>query len=513
MRDLIPRLKARAGAGHRRVSAQQDRAVKTRPSAELVRPIRIVRRQRRRGGGGADRSPAGARSRDRSRRVARSSTRVRRDGDRGGAGVRAQVRPPGRRRSRSPRAEIETARADGAAGSAARDPRSPRHIRARRAAADARRRGRSAPAPGRAHRAAGHAARSRRLLRARRTLSAALLSADDRDSGARRRRARGHRRLSAARSDGHVRGARGRGVTGCSGSAARTRSRRWRTAPATIPRVDKIVGPGNAYVAAAKALVAADCAIDFFAGPSEIAVVSTTGNAGMDCRRSDRAGRARSRRARDPDHAVAKRLARAVARAIARQMPADGPAADRARAQRRHRRHRARLDEAIALCPAAGARARRLRPDAVAARLTRAGHGVRRRLQRAGVRRLRDRLEPRAADQRRGRGARRPERRRLRARVVGAADRPRPACERIAPAGVALAEAEGLTAHAASMRIRLAAAFRRSGRHADGAPVTSDDGDESPIRAAAGAGRRAAAAPQREHRRLLPGGASRRSAA
>ncbi len=34
-----------------------------------------------------------------------------------------------------------------------------------------------------------------------------------------------------------------------------------------LPRVDKIVGPGNAYVAAAKALVARDCAIDFYAGP------------------------------------------------------------------------------------------------------------------------------------------------------------------------------------------------------------------------------------------------------
>jgi len=45
----------------------------------------------------------------------------------------------------------------------------------------------------------------------------------------------------------------------------------------TIARVDKIVGPGNAYVAAAKALVADTCAIDFFAGPSEIAVVSDTG--------------------------------------------------------------------------------------------------------------------------------------------------------------------------------------------------------------------------------------------
>jgi histidinol dehydrogenase len=45
----------------------------------------------------------------------------------------------------------------------------------------------------------------------------------------------------------------------------------------TIPRVDKIVGPGNRYVAAAKALVSADCAIDFYAGPTEIVVVAGTG--------------------------------------------------------------------------------------------------------------------------------------------------------------------------------------------------------------------------------------------
>ena len=47
---------------------------------------------------------------------------------------------------------------------------------------------------------------------------------------------------------------------------------------ATVPRVDKIVGPGNAYVALAKALVARDCAIDFFAGPSEIVVVASSGD-------------------------------------------------------------------------------------------------------------------------------------------------------------------------------------------------------------------------------------------
>jgi histidinol dehydrogenase len=47
----------------------------------------------------------------------------------------------------------------------------------------------------------------------------------------------------------------------------------------TIPRVDKIVGPGNRWVASAKARVAADCAIDFHAGPTEIVIVAGSGRA------------------------------------------------------------------------------------------------------------------------------------------------------------------------------------------------------------------------------------------
>jgi histidinol dehydrogenase len=47
----------------------------------------------------------------------------------------------------------------------------------------------------------------------------------------------------------------------------------------TIARVDKIVGPGNLYVTAAKRLVAFDCAIDMLAGPTEIIVTSERGNA------------------------------------------------------------------------------------------------------------------------------------------------------------------------------------------------------------------------------------------
>ncbi len=42
---------------------------------------------------------------------------------------------------------------------------------------------------------------------------------------------------------------------------------------ATIPRVDKIVGPGNAYVNEAKLLVSREVAIDLPAGPSEVVVV------------------------------------------------------------------------------------------------------------------------------------------------------------------------------------------------------------------------------------------------
>jgi histidinol dehydrogenase len=43
----------------------------------------------------------------------------------------------------------------------------------------------------------------------------------------------------------------------------------------TVPPVDKIIGPGNAYVAAAKKEVFGDVAIDMIAGPSEVVVLAT----------------------------------------------------------------------------------------------------------------------------------------------------------------------------------------------------------------------------------------------
>jgi histidinol dehydrogenase len=93
----------------------------------------------------------------------------------------------------------------------------------------------------------------------------------------------------------------------------------------TIPRVDKIVGPGNRYVAAAKALAAADCGIDFYAGPTEIVIVSSRGSAAWIA--ADLIAQAEH----DPDARAllmtpSRRLANRVASAVAARMPKDGPA-------------------------------------------------------------------------------------------------------------------------------------------------------------------------------------------
>ena len=93
----------------------------------------------------------------------------------------------------------------------------------------------------------------------------------------------------------------------------------------TVPRVDKIVGPGNQYVAAAKALVAGDCAIDFYAGPTEIVIVSDNGN--PEWIAADLIAQAEH----DPNAraifiTTKRRLAATVAEAVHMQMPKTGPA-------------------------------------------------------------------------------------------------------------------------------------------------------------------------------------------
>jgi histidinol dehydrogenase len=46
----------------------------------------------------------------------------------------------------------------------------------------------------------------------------------------------------------------------------------------TVPKADRIVGPGNIYVAAAKKLLAGEVGIDFIAGPTEILIIASEGD-------------------------------------------------------------------------------------------------------------------------------------------------------------------------------------------------------------------------------------------
>jgi histidinol dehydrogenase len=221
---------------------------------------------------------------------------------------------------------------------------------------------------------------------------------------------------------------------------------------ASVPRVDKIVGPGNAWVAAAKALVSRDCAIDFFAGPSEIVIVSVTGDPAWIA--ADLIAQAEH----DPDARAllltpSKRLAGGVARECERLMPATGPARE---SLARHGGiiRTTSLDEAIQL-------SQRIAPEHVvcddertAARLTAAGTvfvgrlsaqalgdyvtGSNHVLPTSGAARARGGLT--AADF---------------VRVSSVQRVAAQGLRRIGPSGVTLAEAEGLTAHAESIRIRL----------------------------------------------------------
>jgi len=97
----------------------------------------------------------------------------------------------------------------------------------------------------------------------------------------------------------------------------------------TVPRADRIVGPGNIYVAAAKKLLAGEVGIDFVAGPTEILIISGEGTPRFLA--ADMLAQAEH----DVDAAAillttSKRLANAVAKEIERQL-ADLPTAGVAR--------------------------------------------------------------------------------------------------------------------------------------------------------------------------------------
>ena len=229
---------------------------------------------------------------------------------------------------------------------------------------------------------------------------------------------------------------------------------------ATVPAVDRITGPGNAYVTAAKTLVSRDCAIDFHAGPSEIVVISDAGDPAWLA--ADLVAQAEH----DP-HArailittrrgLAQRVRAEVTRVIARlgrRTPTAAATAKAALAARGAIVIARSCDEAIAL-------ANRLAPEhavcddaATARRLARAGTifvgrwsaqaagdyttGSNHILPTGGAARVRGGLS--AADF---------------VKITAVQTLTRAGLSRVGPAAIALAEAEGLTAHAGSIRVRL----------------------------------------------------------
>lgn len=220
----------------------------------------------------------------------------------------------------------------------------------------------------------------------------------------------------------------------------------------TVPRVDKIVGPGNRYVSAAKAFVAADCGIDFYAGPTEIVIVATRGPATWIA--ADLIAQAEH----DPDARAVlitpnRRLADRVAAEVAARTPSSGPARASLRA------HggvivTTTLAEALDLANQAAAEHLVVESEAMASRIRCAGSlfvggwsaqvagdyaiGSNHVLPTAGTARVRGGLS--AADF---------------VRQVTVQRLTRQGLHRIGNSVVALAYAEGLTAHAESVSLRL----------------------------------------------------------
>ena len=100
----------------------------------------------------------------------------------------------------------------------------------------------------------------------------------------------------------------------------------------TVGRVDKIVGPGNAWVTAAKRLVLGEVGIDGLAGPTEVVIVAEGGHVGPDDLAADLLAQAEH----DPRAAAVlitddRGLAKEVSRAIERRL-GDLPTAETARA-------------------------------------------------------------------------------------------------------------------------------------------------------------------------------------
>src|ERR1039457_5023692 len=222
----------------------------------------------------------------------------------------------------------------------------------------------------------------------------------------------------------------------------------------SVPRADRIVGPGSIYVAAAKKLLAGDVGIDFVAGPTEILIICADGNP------RHLAADMLAQAEHDVDAAAillttSKRLANAVAKEIEHQL-ADLPTA--AVARKAIQRNSAiilvrSLDDAVELSNRFAPEHLSIPDDRLLARVQHAGSifigpfsteaagdyasGPNHVLPTSGVARLRGGLS--VADY---------------LKVISVQRLSRDALAALAPAITTLARAEGLEAHARSVEVR-----------------------------------------------------------
>ncbi len=217
-----------------------------------------------------------------------------------------------------------------------------------------------------------------------------------------------------------------------------------------IPRVDKIVGPGNRYVTAAKKLVAFDCAIEFLAGPTEAVVISEDGDPA--CIASDLVAQAEH----DPDAlcifiTTARALAKKVQKEVQRRTRAN-PIAAQSLSRRGAILLVASLDQAVET-------ANRIAPEHLTLPASLASA-----VQHAGALFL-DEFTPQAAgDYVSGPNHVLPTGGMARVRgglsvldfvrVIACQQVSREGIRRITPAGITLANAEGLKGHAEAFRVR-----------------------------------------------------------
>jgi histidinol dehydrogenase len=223
----------------------------------------------------------------------------------------------------------------------------------------------------------------------------------------------------------------------------------------TVPKVERIVGPGNIYVAASKKLLAGEVGIDFVAGPTEILIIARDGDPRV------LAADLLAQAEHDEEAAAillttSRRLARSVAREVEKQL-ANLPTAATARAA--IERNSAivitrSVDEAVELSNRFAPEHLSIPDKSLLSRITNAGSvfigpsspeaagdyasGPNHVLPTSGFARVRAGLS--AADF---------------VKVISVQELTLPSLKRLAPAITTLARAEGLEAHARSVEVRL----------------------------------------------------------